>query len=463
MNLPTYPLCSSEIRAPWLGELPEHWEVKRLKFIFPRLFSGVSVNSDNSPSLDGSVAILKTSCVYGNRFNAEENKRVVETELDRVACPVTRDSLVISRMNTPELVGSCGYVDRDYEHLFLPDRLWIARFPNHIHAAGKFAWYLVISHALASLTGVLATGTSDSMKNLTQEAFLDICVGVPPRSEQQQIAAFLDWKTGQIDVLIALKKELLEKLKENLLAVITQAVTRGLNPDATLRDSGIPWLGRVPAHWEVKKLSRVTKSRCDGPFGSGLKSEHYTDEGIRVIRLQNIGFADFNDEDKAFIDPDYYAELGDHDVHPGDLLVAGLGDTSNPVGRACRAPDHLGPAMVKADCFRYRFERGKADSQFMAYQMSITAMALAGALASGVTRARMNLSHTSDRVFAFPPIEEQVEIATFLNSRSDEVRRMLETVNAAIARLTEYRTALITAATTGKIDVRAVKIPNQAT
>lgn len=219
----TSPMSDSGVS--WLGQVPKHWEVKRLKFIFPRLYSGVSVNSDNTPSLDGSTAILKTSSVYGNRFKPEENKRVVEDELDRVACPVTQDSLIISRMNTPELVGNCGYVDRDYENLFLPDRLWIARFLNHLEAHGRFAWYLVTSHPLVSLTGILATGTSDSMKNLTQEAFLDIPVGLPPYAEQVEIASRLDFETAKLDLLEEKVTAVIDRLTEYRTALITAATT----------------------------------------------------------------------------------------------------------------------------------------------------------------------------------------------------------------------------------------------
>jgi len=209
----------------WLGDIPKHWEVKRLKFIFPRLLSGVSVNSDNSPSLDDSPAILKTSSVYGNKFQPGENKRVLETELDRVACPVTGDSLIISRMNTPELVGNCGYVERDHLNLFLPDRLWIARFSKYPKTTGKFAWYLAISHALCALTGSLATGTSDSMKNLTQEAFLNIPVGVPLLPEQTAIADYLDAETAKLDALVGKVEEAVERLQEYRTALITAAVT----------------------------------------------------------------------------------------------------------------------------------------------------------------------------------------------------------------------------------------------
>src|SRR5437764_14872362 len=105
------------------------------------------------------------------------------------------------------------------------------------------------------------------------------------------------------------------------------------------KDAGNDWLGEIPSHWEIVSLGRLTLDRCDGPFGSGLKSEHYTDQGIRVVRLQNIRSDGFDDSDAAFIDDQYYHHsLSGHDVQQGDLLIAGLGDDRNTVGRACVAP-----------------------------------------------------------------------------------------------------------------------------
>jgi type I restriction enzyme S subunit len=202
------------------------------------------------------------------------------------------------------------------------------------------------------------------------------------------------------------------------------------------------------------KLARVTLDRCDGPFGSGLKSQHYSDEGVRVIRLQNIRHGKFDDRDAAFISPEYYRELGDHDVHAGDVLIAGLGDENNSVGRACVAPASIVPAMVKADCFRFRLDTKRANPFFVAYQLSSTARDLAGAFSSGTTRLRMNLTITSTRVMAMAPVEEQAEIVDELNEESAKLDALIAKVTLAIERLREYRTALISAAVTGKIDVR---------
>jgi type I restriction enzyme, S subunit len=148
---------------------------------------------------------------------------------------------------------------------------------------------------------------------------------------------------------------------------------RRFKPYPGYKDSDVKWLGEIPAHWNSLALSRVTLSRCDGPFGSGLKSEHYSGTGVRVIRLQNIGWAEFLDVDRAYIDEEYARELGDHSVMTNDLLIAGLGDEAHPVGRSCVAPNGIEPAMVKADCFRLRLDRRRAVPRFAAYQLSASA------------------------------------------------------------------------------------------
>ena len=103
-------------------------------------------------------------------------------------------------------------------------------------------------------------------------------------------------------------------------------------PYPAYRESGVEWLGEIPAHWTCLALARVTRSRCDGPFGSGLKSQHYSVDGVRVIRLQNIGGSVFLNSDQVFVDESRADALGDHSVLQGDLLVAGLGDDAHPVG-----------------------------------------------------------------------------------------------------------------------------------
>lgn len=186
-------------------------------------------------------------------------------------------------------------------------------------------------------------------------------------------------------------------------------------------------------------LRYISTSRCDGPFGSAIASQHYTDTGARVVRLQNIRSCDFDSRSSAFIDEHYFrTELVRHDVLPGDVLVAGLGDENNPVGRACVAPECLGPALVKADCFRFRIDRTKAEPRFIAYALSSSATADGGELSNGSTRQRITLSAMANRKVPRLSLSAQVRIANFLDEQTARIEALISEKGALLERLTEY-------------------------
>lgn len=278
---------------------------------------------------------------------------------------------------------------------------------------------------------------------------------LPPPAEQSAIAAALDRETARIDALIAKKTRFIELLKEKRQALITHAVTKGLDQNVRMKDSGVAWIGEVPEHWELAQLGKLSVSRCDGPFGSGLKSEHYTDSGVRVVRLQNIGWARFKAGDAAYIAFDYWqSELGGgHDAIPGDVLIAGLGDENNLLGRACVVPDDIGNAIVKADCYRFRVGP-RVLPEYVALTLSATSRAECGFLATGATRDRLNLTLASARQIPVPPIEEQREIVAAVHRSATRLDELMAKVDCSIALLKERRSALITAAVTGQIDIR---------
>jgi type I restriction enzyme S subunit len=317
----------------------------------------------------------------------------------------------------------------------------------------QLAWYLLNSDLSRAQFGFLSNSTT-GLANLNGTIIGEIVVPVPPPAEQATIVAFLDRETGKIDALVEEQRRLIELLKEKRQAVISHAVTKGLDPSAPMKDSGVEWLGEVPAHWEVRRLKQISISFCDGPFGSGLKSEHYVDDGVRVIRLQNIRNGTFAGEDTAFISKEYFQrELARHDVQGNDVLVAGLGDDRNAVGRACVAPPNVPPAMVKADCFRFRL-RSESSPDFVAHQLSAGAVFAAGTLSLGSTRSRIPLSVMAGRVVAIPGIDEQVRIAREVAKRIAGFESLIGEAEKGIALLQERRAALISAAVTGKIDVR---------
>ncbi|MBK1718465.1 restriction endonuclease subunit S [Thiocystis violacea] len=228
-------------------------------------------------------------------------------------------------------------------------------------------------------------------------------------------------------------------------------------PYSAYKASGASWLGSIPEHWCIAQLSKVTKERCDGPFGSGLKSEHYQPNGVRVVRLQNIGWAGFNGYDAAYISEEHWREeLGSgHGVEPGDVLIAGLGDDNNPLGRACVAPDDIAPALVKADCYRFRVDQKLVIPAFTALALSATARAECGLLATGATRDRLNLGLASARRLPIPPLDEQRRIVSVLDRETASIDALIAKKTRFIELLKEKRQALITHAVTKGLDPKA--------
>jgi type I restriction enzyme S subunit len=420
----------------WLGEIPAHWEAKRLKL-------ASFINMGQSPSSD----IVNTSgeglpFLQGNAdFGAEHPTA-------QTFCPappkIAEFGDVLLSVRAP--VGALNLADQKYGI----GRGLCAIRPNIQILERTFCHYS-LQIARHELHGLAKGSTYDAVSMSEVSCLL---IPLPSIKEQCTIASFLDHETAKIDALIEKKERLIELLREKRTALITQAVTKGLDPNVPMKDSGVEWLGKIAADWKCLALSRVCLARCDGPFGSGLKSEHYSESGVRVVRLQNIGSAEFFDTDRAYINEEYRSQLGDHSVFPGDLLIAGLGDDAHPVGRACVAPENIAPAIVKADCFRFRLDVRLLLPRFGAYQLSVTAAAAAGAFSTGATRSRLNLTAMATRKVALPPLEEQAAIVIILDQRCDESCAVIAKIKEAIDRLKEYRTALISAAVTGKIDVR---------
>ena len=218
---PDVPMKDSGIE--WIGEIPEHWSLLRLKSIVVKIESGVSVNASGDYEEKGGEYVLKTSCVSRNTFIPTECKKVEAYDLHRVDCPVKKDTLIVSRMNTPELVGSCGYSQEDIDNIYLPDRLWQVSLNESVFT--KFYWYLLISSSTRNYFSSLSTGTSSSMQNISQPQFNNTPIVIPCIDEQKSIVKHLDTKCTEIDNLISIKLSKIDSLKEYKKSIIYEYVT----------------------------------------------------------------------------------------------------------------------------------------------------------------------------------------------------------------------------------------------
>lgn len=305
--------------------------------------------------------------------------------------------------------------------------------------------------------GKEANGTT--RYGLSTASVTGIPLWVPAESEQCRIAEILD----TLDEAIRKTEQIIAKLQHMKQGLLHDLLTRGIDENGELRDperhpeqfKDSP-LGRIPKEWEVTHVGTCLESAIDGPFGSSLKTSHYVSSGVRIVRLQNIGVGQFDDTDKAFISERHARSLVRHEIRPGDLLVASLGDENHPIARACRYPDKLEPGIAKADCFRLRPLYGRAHAAFlmMALNCPETTRDVPG-LSQGVTRDRINLGNLKRVRIALPQHAEQTQ-AFSLFSEADQ---RLSRENSSIAKLRILKHGLMDDLLTGRV---RVSVPEEA-
>lgn len=207
----------------WVGKCPEHWKILKIRDSISKIESGVSVNAATYPAGDNEIGVLKTSCVSKYIFDARENKAVNKNEESRVSCPVRKGCIIVSRMNTPDLVGACGYVAEEANGIYLPDRLWQVHVKTTYSA--QYVTYYLMSHIARSYYASIAVGTSSTMQNISQKEFGCMFFCVPEIEEQQAIADYLDAKCDEIAATIAEKQKQQTTLEEYKKSLIYEYVT----------------------------------------------------------------------------------------------------------------------------------------------------------------------------------------------------------------------------------------------
>lgn len=444
MSLPKYP-AYKDSGVSWLGEVPAHWEVKRLKQLIRGVESGVSVNAIDVPAVDSEIGVLKTSCVSSGLFDPTENKAVLPEEYCRVSCPVRKDTLIVSRMNTPALVGAAGLVTQDHPDIFLPDRLWQVEFKE---IATAFLHYWTQNKTYRSQVEMACSGTSASMQNLGQDQFGNFWLACPYADEAVAIAEFLDRETAKIDALIAEQEKLIALLAEKRQATISRAVTRGLDPNVPLKDSGVPWLGKVPMHWEVTRLGHLARQIVDGAHFTPT----YVDQGVPFLRVTDITASVLDLSEVKRIPEHEHVELSRRcRPEKGDLLLSKNGTIGMPrvVNWDWDFSIFVSLCLIKLG--------EKLNANFAAYVFLSSAIKIQiseGAKQSTVTN--LHLEKIAGFKFPLPPVFEQLEIVNYLNVEIARIDALKVEAEHAITLLKERRAALISAAVTGKIDVRGL-------
>ena len=324
-------------------------------------------------------------------------------------------------------------------------------FHNFKRITGRYFFYFLREHLHRVALAGNAKSTVDSLRRPMLRMF-PVCLPSPP--EQQTIVEFLDYETAKIDALIAMQQQLIALLGEKRQAVISHAVTKGLNPDAPMRDSGVEWLGEVPAHWEVYRLKHLATSIKAGPFGSSLTKDVYVKSGYRVYGQEQVIPNDFSIGD-YYISDVKFKEMSQYSVSPGDVLISCVGT----FGKIAIVPETAEPGIINPRLLRLCCSSAVSPEYLVEVLRSQVTFEQFSILSRGGTMDIINIGTLSSIVVPLPPADEQLLLLDYIGSSSRKFEKLIEAANAMVDLLKERRTAIISAAVTGKIDVRNWKPP----
>ena len=422
---PTY----RDTGVEWLGEIPAHWDIKRLKFLVPTRKAKLDTKPDDA--------------VYVGLEHVESwtGRLLLEAQ------PESVDSVVSSFAAGDVLFGKLRpYLAKvarpDFDGVCTSELLPLRPASGCLQS---YMMYCLLNGPFIRWLDSLTYGAK--MPRVSPDQLGSSHAPLPPESEQRTIADFLDRETAKIDGLVARKERLIQLLQEKRAALITRAVTRGLDPNAPLKDSGVEWLGEIPAQWQVRPLKRVSPQITVGVV---VNPSSY-------VQADGVPFLYGSDIQEGRIVTDVARRMSEEDskmlskscLRAGDLVCVRVGAP----GITAVVPPELAGAncasvviVRQTDCF---------DSQWLCYVMNSRLVRhQVEVVQYGAAQQQFNVAHAVEFLVPWISQAEQRAIAAFLDFETAKIDALIAKVRAAIGWLREFRTSLITATVTGKIDVR---------
>ena len=429
----------------WLGEIPAHWEVKRLKYA-ATLNPSPTEARKRGESLEVSFVPMEAVGEYGG-LELATTKSIGEVYNGYTY--FHEGDVVVAKI-TPCFENYKGAVATGLvnEIAFGTTELHVLRVKKSIDR--QFLFYLSMGDAFRRLGEAEMYGAG-GQKRVPDSFVRNLMHPLPPLPEQRAIAAFLDRETAKIDALVAKKERLIELLQEKRTALISDAVTKGLAPDVPMKDSGVEWLGEIPAHWEVKRLKSVSTVQLSNV---DKKSEQGQD-AVRLCNYVDVYYNERIDDGIDFMPATATTEqIRRFSLRAGDVLITKDSETWTDIAVPAVVSEDL-PGILCGYHLAHIRPDGHCDGRFLS--RVFTAVGPRGQYhiaANGITRFGLTGDSIRAGVFALPPLPEQRAIASFLDRETAKIDALVAKVQEAIDRLKELRTALISAAVTGKIDVR---------
>lgn len=441
----------------WIGKVPAHWFCISLKSIDPYNPQMVQTGPFGaqlhaSDYVNEGVPLVLIKNVRNLAIDDSDIPKVSTENAARLSdYRVEAGDIVFSR------VGSIGRIakitEKEQGWLISGQMLRLRLSSNLLNSA--YSVYVLSSKIVENYIDYYSVGST--RESINTEILMNLRIPLSPLEEQKQIVAFLDGEIVKIDALIEKQEQLIKLLREKRQAIISRSVTKGLNPNAKMRDSDVEWLGEMPEHWEAKQIKYILLQKKGaiktGPFGSQLTSRDMEGTDIKVINQRNVIDSDF-DFGTNFINQEKYIELHAFTIFPGDILIT----TRGTIGRTAIAPNRniksiLHPCLIRLQVDEKYWLKELVSliiqsSGYFLEQLKI--------LSNATTIDVIYSENLKNVAIVLPPTcGEQKKIIAFINKETTKIDTLIERCETAIGLLEERRTALIFAAVTGKIDVRS--------
>ncbi|ADC48812.1 Type 1 restriction-modification system (S) endonuclease subunit [Alkalihalophilus pseudofirmus OF4] len=427
------------------------WQVMKIKRV---LDIPITDGPHETPELlEDGVPFLSAESVKNGNLNFDLKRGYISQEDHEKyikKCKPQRDDIFMVKSGAT--TGNIAMVDTD-EEFSIWSPLALIRAKKEI-VIPKYLYYFVGS--LAFREQVEVSWSYGTQQNIGMKVIENLFISIPSLEIQKRIVRYIEYKVKDIDILIKQKGKFIKLLEQQRQSILTEAVTKGLNPNMNMKDSGVKWIGEIPEHWEVKKVKHFAIHVGSGKTPSG-GAEIYLDEGIPFLRSLNVHFDGIHLKDLAFISEEINEEMKTSQVQPLDIL---LNITGASIGRTTIVPKDFGRANVNQHVCIIRLNQNKVYPYYFNMLMASDVINQQIWFAqNGSSREGLNFAQVRELIFAIPPtLEEQREINEWIYNKQMKIFNLINLVKEQIEKLKEYRQSLIYEAVTGKIDVRELEL-----
>ncbi|MCI5223057.1 MAG: restriction endonuclease subunit S [Candidatus Electrothrix sp. AR4] len=417
----------------WIGEIPAGWEVKSIKHVTVKIGSGVTPSGGGTTYLNEGIPLLRSQNIHFGKIDLEDVARISSNvHMSMLNSHVHRGDVLLNI--TGGSIGRCHYVTSDYP-MNVNQHVCIIRPSKQIQT--KFLNAIMTSEIGQGQIWFHQQG--GGREGLNFQSLKNFMLPFPPFPEQTAIANFLDEKTTKIDTAISQKEEMIALLKERKQILIQKAVTKGIDPDAQMKDSGVEWIGEIPESWEVKRFknlflqSKLPPSKTDGVVTS------YRDGQVTLRSNRRMdGYTE------AILEHGYQG------VRKGQLVLNSMDAFAGAIG-VSESDGKCTPEYVVCGAID-----DSVSSEYFSYLLREMALAKYIQVICNAVRQRairIRFSKLSRLFFIVPPLQEQIAIVDFIETESAKIETSITLQQQQITKLKEYKSILIDNAVTGKIKV----------